>query len=235
MSCDFGSPAPSKSPPLIPATTGQSKAVSPSPTASSPLTGTPATKTAPTFAGSIAGVDPKRLVYSWHVGCPVAVGDLRLLTITYWGFDSQVHTGELVVHEDQAPKVLVAMRRLFEARFPIERMELVDNYGGDDDRSGEANNTSAFNCREVKDSPGVWSQHALGRAIDINPVQNPYISGSGKISPPSGAAFEDRSRRLPGMIHPKDAVVTAFGSIGWEWGGYWSASKDYQHFSLTGR
>jgi hypothetical protein len=185
--------------------------------------------------GSSASVDPERLVYSWREGCPVPIEHLRLLTLTYWGFDGRVHTGELVIHRDQAPRILSALRRLFEERFPIQRMELVDNYGGDDDRSGEANNTSAFNCREVENSPGVWSQHAFGRAIDINPVQNPYIARSGEISPPSGAAYADRSQRLPGMIHSGDAVVAAFRSIGWEWGGYWSTSKDYQHFSLTGR
>lgn len=195
----------------------------------------PASFTEPEFVGSSSRVDRTRLPYSWREGCPVAVDDLRLLTVTYWGFDGRAHTGELVLHRDQAPKILSAMGRLYEERFPIERMELVDNYGGDDDRSGEANNTSAFNCREVEDSPGIWSQHAFGRAIDINPVQNPFIGRSGEISPPSGVAYVDRSQRRPGMIHSQDAVVAAFRSVGWEWGGHWSTSKDYQHFSSTGR
>jgi hypothetical protein len=157
------------------------------------------------------------------------------LTLSYWGFDGRVHSGELVVHRDQAQNVLTTMSRVFEARFVIERMLLVDVYEADDDRSMEANNTSAFNCREVGGRPGVWSQHAYGRAIDINPVQNPYISGSGKVSPPSGPRFANRSQDSPGMIHARGPVVGAFSSVGWGGGGFWSSSKDYQHFSSTGR
>lgn len=139
------------------------------------------------------------------------------------------------MHKDQAPKIIVVMRKLFDARFPIERIELVDRFDANDDKSMDANNTSAFNCREVEDRPGVWSQHSYGRAIDINPIQNPYVSGSGEVSPAAGAAYADRSKRLPGMIRSKDAVLDAFASIGWRWGGYWSSAKDYQHFSSNGR
>ena len=155
--------------------------------------------------------------------------------MTFWGFDSQVHRGELVVHRDQAQKVLAAMKKIFEARFPVQRMELVDVYDGSDDRSMEANNTSAFNCRSVESRPGVWSQHAYGRAIDINPIQNPFVSSSGEPDPPSGAPYMDRSKDAVGMIHGRGPVVKAFSSVGWQWGGYWSSSKDYQHFSSNGR
>lgn len=163
------------------------------------------------------------------------VEDLRLLTLDHWGFDGAVHTGELVIHRDQAANVLRAMERLFVLKFPIERMELVDNYGGDDNRSMAANNTSAFNCREVQGSPGVWSQHSYGRAVDINPVQNPYLPRSGPAAPPAGAAYTDRSDARPGMILSGGGEVQAFASIGWKWGGDWSGSKDYQHFSSNGR
>jgi hypothetical protein len=165
----------------------------------------------------------------------VRVEDLRLLTVSHWGFDGAVQTGELVVHRDQAANMLRAMERLFALKFPIQRMELVDVYGADDDQSMAANNTSAFNCREVERSPGVWSQHSYGRAVDINPVQNPYLPGSGAADPPAGAAYTDRSDARPGMILSGGGVVQAFASIGWEWGGDWSGSKDYQHFSSNGR
>ncbi len=115
------------------------------------------------------------MAWSWREGCPVPLADLRLLTVDHWGFDGREHTGELVIHEWEAGDVIVAMRRLYDARFPIRRMLLVDAYGGDDDRSMAANNTSAFNCREVTGQPGAWSEHSYGRAIDINPVQNPYV------------------------------------------------------------
>ena len=169
---------------------------------------------------------------SWRPGCPVPLEDLRLLNLDHWGFDGGIHRGELVVHRDQVGPVLHVMGQLYDARFPIERMQLVDVYGGDDERSMAANNTSAFNCRAVSGRPGVWSQHAYGWAVDLNPVQNPYESGV-RVSPPAGAPFANRSTRHPGMVHA--GVVQAFSSVGWGWGGNWASPKDYQHFSATGR
>lgn len=170
---------------------------------------------------------------SWHAGCPVALRDLRLLQVNFWGFDGLVHRGRLVVHEDQAIRVRRVIQLLFEARFPIRRMRLVDAYRADDDRSMAADNTSAFNCRFVAGT-SRWSMHAYGRAIDINPVENPYVSGN-HVSPAEGLKYADRSKRLRGMILPGDAVVRAFASVGWGWGGSWAGrTKDYQHFSSTG-
>jgi hypothetical protein len=185
------------------------------------------------FSGAINPVDPARLTHSWRPGCPVGPDDLRILTVSHWGFDGTVKSGELVVNRRQADNVIAVMRKLFDQRFPIEKIELIDRYQGDDDLSVAANNTSAFNCRSVTGRPGVWSQHSYGWAIDINPVQNPFIS-SGKVTPPSAESYRDRSQNRPGMIHANDSVVKAFSSIGWEWGGYWNNPKDYQHFSLTG-
>lgn len=196
-----------------------------------------AAQPAPGFRGSAQPIDAatrSRMTSSWRPGCPVPIEDLRLLSLDHWGFDGGIHRGELVVHRDHAGRVLAAMRRLFDTRFPIERMQLVDTYGGDDDRSMAANNTSAFNCRPVSGRPGVWSQHSYGWAVDVNPVKNPFVSG-GRVSPPAGAPYADRSARRPGMIHPGDAAVRAFASVGWGWGGSWGSSKDYQHFSATGR
>jgi hypothetical protein len=171
---------------------------------------------------------------SWHPGCPVGFAGLRLLTVGHWGFDGRVHRGRLVVSRDDAAGMLRVMRRLFELRYPIRQMRLVDAYGADDHRSMDADNTSAFNCRFVAGSPGVWSEHAYGRAIDVNPIENPYVTGSGHVSPPAGAPFAQRSRHAKGVIHRGGAVVAAFAAIGWEWGGDWSWPKDYQHFSATG-
>ncbi|MGH2573288.1 MAG: M15 family metallopeptidase [Actinomycetota bacterium] len=187
------------------------------------------------FRGSIRVIDARtraRMV-SWRPGCPVPIRDLRLLTLYHWGFDGTVKRGKLIVHEDVAGDVLSVFRRLFYARFPIRRMRLVDEYDANDDRSMAANNTSAFNCRKIRDS-SRWSEHAYGWAIDINPVQNPYIRGN-EVVPPAGKRYVDRSKRAKGMVHARDVVVRAFEAIGWGWGGYWRSSKDYQHFSLTGR
>ncbi len=137
-----------------------------------------------------------------------------------------------------ARDVVSVFRKLYAARWPIARMRLVDAYRGDDDRSMAANNTSAYNCRSVAGSTS-WSEHAYGTAIDVNPVQNPYVQ-AGSVAPPSGQRYADLDRspgtRLPpGVVQAGDAVVRAFAAIGWEWGGRWTTSKDYQHFSLTGR
>jgi D-alanyl-D-alanine carboxypeptidase len=191
----------------------------------------------PRFRGEIVrGGDAvrSRVRYSWRQGCPVGPGELRLLRADYWGFDRRVHQGELIVHRDHARRILVVLGKLFKARYPIQRLRLVDAYRADDDRSMAANNTSGFNCRRVSGSSS-WSEHAFGRAIDLNPLRNPYVTRGGRVSPPAGRPFASRAGRAAGMIHANDLVVRAFAAAGWRWGGYWSGSKDYQHFSSTGR
>lgn len=170
---------------------------------------------------------------SWHKGCPVSISDLRLVSVSFWGFDGRAHQGELILHKDHAVSVVTALRTLYEERFPIRRMQLVEAYGSSDDRSMAADNTSAFNCRGVPGS-GSWSEHAYGRAIDINPLENPEIR-NGVVSPPDGRKYVNRNKRAKGMIHAGDATVRAFEAVGWEWGGYWHSLKDYQHFSWNGQ
>jgi hypothetical protein len=195
------------------------------------------TQAAPRFRGSVVtGRDAvrNRVRWSWRRGCPVGPVELRLLRADYWGVDKRVHRGELIVHRDHARRVLVVLEKLFKAGYPIERLELVDAYRADDDRSMAANNTSGFNCRRVSGSSS-WSEHAYGRAIDLNPLRNPYVTRGGRVSPPAGRPYANRARRAAGMIHANDLVVRAFAAAGWRWGGYWSGSRDYQHFSSTGR
>jgi hypothetical protein len=192
---------------------------------------------APRFRGHVvAGRDAvrSRVRYSWRRGCPVGPMELRLLRVDHWGLDGRVHRGELIVHRDHARRILAVLGKLFKARYPIEKLRLVDAYRASDDRSMAANNTSAFNCRKVSGS-SRWSEHAFGRAIDVNPLRNPYVTRGGRVSPPAGRPYANRARRAAGMIHGGDAVVRAFAAAGWRWGGYWSGSKDYQHFSSTGR
>jgi D-alanyl-D-alanine carboxypeptidase len=185
------------------------------------------------FTATIGTVTAADLYASWRPGCPVHFTKLRAIDVRHFGNDGAVHTGRLIVAADLAPGMVAIFRDLYNARFPIQRMEPVDVYGGDDNRSIKANNTSAFNCRAVTGGTG-WSEHAYGRAIDVNPFVNPYVKG-GTVLPPEAAPYTDRSRTDPGMIHPSDAVVDAFAARGWSWGGYWSSLKDYQHFSTTGR
>ena len=189
------------------------------------------------FRGEIVRIGPdlrERMVgSSWHRGCPVPLSDLRLLKLRFRDFRGETRAGRLVVHKSAAPRMVKVFRRFYEVRFPIRRMRLVDAYGADDRRSMNADNTSAFNCREVAGSPGVWSRHAYGRAIDVNPVENPYVSG-GHVSPAKGRPFAARKPIRKGMIPPRGHVVRAFASVGWKWGGNWYGTKDFQHFSASG-
>ena len=173
-----------------------------------------------------------RLRYTWHPGCPQPLSGLALIHMTYWGFDQRAHTGELIVNAAVTRKLIRVFRVLYRARYPIRKMVLPDVYKGSDPRSTNANNTSAFNCRLV-DGTNVWSMHAYGLAVDINPCENVYIDG-GFIDPPRCKANADRSRRVPGLIHEGDVVTRAFDAIGWGWGGRWVTPKDYQHFSSNG-
>ena len=185
------------------------------------------------FRATVSPVTALRLGSSHRADCPTAVADLRLLRVTHLGFDGQARTGELVVHRAQAAQVVEVFRRLYAARFPVHRMVTVDRYGGNDDASMAANNTSAYNCRTTTGGSS-WSEHAYGTALDINPVQNPYVRGT-TVEPEAGRAYLDRSDVRPGMVTAGDVVVRAFAAAGWSWGGDFRTLKDYQHFSLSGR
>lgn len=210
-------------------TTTTDRASTTSSTLASTTTGAPAVE----FQSAISAVTADDLHASWRAGCPLGIDELSAVDVSFWGYDGLVRTGRLIVATDLAEEMVAIMHELFEARFPIERMEPVDVYGGDDNQSMAANNTSAFNCRQVTGG-SAWSEHSYGRAIDINPLVNPYVMGSTAL-PPEGAAYADREQDAPGMIHAGDVVVDAFAARGWEWGGYWTSPKDYQHFSTTGR
>jgi D-alanyl-D-alanine carboxypeptidase len=189
---------------------------------------------APPFMHTVARVTPAQLPYSWHPGCPVAPAQLRRLRVAYWGFDGRAHTGTLVVNADAVSELVHVFARLYAARFPIRRMRPIDAYRARDERSLEADNTAAFNCRyAVASGPRRWSVHAFGRAIDVNPVENPYLEG-GRVHPRNGRGFLDRARLRPGMAVRGGFLVRAFAGVGWAWGGRWAGSPDYQHFSATG-
>jgi hypothetical protein len=186
------------------------------------------------FHGTIQPVPPPlraELVGAgmWHAGCPVTFARLRLLNVGYWGFDRRVHQGRLVVNASAAAPLRTIFRRLYALRFPVRRMNPV-NLNGDD--------TASFECRNAAPSPcpgssatGHWSEHAYGEAVDLDPQENPY-TGCGRTRDPSSVPYLNRSRVRPGMV--TGGVVAAFRSIGWGWGGSWSGTKDYMHFSANG-
>ncbi len=166
---------------------------------------------------------------SWRKGCPVGLDQLRLLSVPYWGPDGKTHRGRLIVAASLADELLQIFQELFAASFVIEKLELASAFLGSDERLMEANVTSAFNCRLATGSKGKYSAHSYGSAIDINPRWNPYLK-RGRVLPPSGKEYLDRSAARPGLIREGDAVVRAFVSRGWRWGGRFRSLKDYQHF-----
>jgi hypothetical protein len=176
----------------------------------------------------------------WRPGCPVQLWNLRLLTVSHWGFDGDVHSGQLIVRYDVAAPLAKVFRRLYELRFPIRHMRLEDMYGPTSSQPPDGDISGAFHCRESVPSPctggsasGHWSNHAYGYAIDLNPVENPYV-GCGRTRDPRTEPYIDRSRLRRGMVTPQ--VVAAFRAIGWGWGGSWTGdTKDYMHFSINGR
>ena len=187
---------------------------------------------APPFAATVSRVTRADLGASWHAGCPVAPGRLRRVRLTYWGFDGKAHTGALFVNTHTVPDVKRIFARMYAGRFQIRRMRTIDAYAGSDDRSMAADNTSAFNCRyAVAPGPPRWSAHAYGRAIDVNPVENPYLERR-RVLPPAGRAFLDRTDARRGMALAGGLVVRSFEAAGWKWGGRWAGSPDYQHFEV---
>jgi hypothetical protein len=176
---------------------------------------------------------------SWQPGCPVPLSDLRLLTVTHWGFDGRPHIGQLVVNRQYATQLETVFRKLYTLRFPIRHMRIDDMYGPRRAQPADRDVTGSFRCRKAVPSPcnpgavTSWSNHAYGLAIDVNPVENPYV-GCGMTRDPTSLRNVDRSPLRKGMVTP--AVVRAFRSIGWGWGGDWTGdTKDYMHFSVNGR
>jgi D-alanyl-D-alanine carboxypeptidase len=194
--------------------------------------------TVPTFRSSISELSAAQRARmtgtSWRRGCPVALRDLRTLTVSYWGFDGRAYTGRLIVNETAARPLRFVFKTLYGARFPIRRMRPIDAYGGSDYRSIEADNTSAFNCRRATGSSS-WSQHAYGLAVDVDPIENPYVE-SGRVYHDASRSYVRRTPVRPGMAVTGGTLVEAFRAVGWGWGGDWAGSvKDYQHFSSSGR
>ncbi len=201
------------------------------------VTPAPAAKKTDGFKAEVSRIPPdvkERMIgNSWHKGCPVPLRHLRFIRVSYNGFDGEAHMGRLIVHKDAVKAMLEALRAMYRNDFKIRKMWLADRYDSDDRRMIRADNTSAFNCRFVSGTTR-WSQHAYGRAIDINPVENPYVSSDGSVRPRKGKPYKDRSRHRKGMIHTGGKTVRAFERQGWGWGGYWSSAKDYMHFSASG-
>jgi hypothetical protein len=162
---------------------------------------------------------------SWKQNDFLPLEDLRYLKLLHLDFEGNTQTGEMIVHHSLAQEMTDIFLELYQSKYPIHRISLIEEFDCDDMASMEANNTSCFNMRKISGTES-WSHHSYGRAVDINPLQNPYVTASGVW--PSGEYLE-RSEARPGMITEGDICFQAFVSRGWTWGGYWS-NPDYQHF-----
>ena len=176
----------------------------------------------------------------WQRGCPVGLGDLRVLSVQHFGWDRKPRRGELVVNARVAHQLRHVFRRLYDLRFPIRHLSFADAYGPRRERPRDGDVSGSFECRQAVPSPcsggsgtGTWSNHAFGLPIDLNPRENPYV-GCGQSYDPDAIRFRDRRPHRKGMVGRH--VVRAFASIGWGWGGAWAGrTKDYIHFSHNGR
>ena len=170
---------------------------------------------------------------SYPQGCEVPRSDLLYLELSYVDFEGHEHLGQMVCNRHIADDLLYIFRRLYEARYPIASMRLIDDYGADDARSMAANNTSCFCYRRVAGSTAL-SKHSRGMAVDVNPLYNPCVYvRSGRVLPPEGRAYahgRDRRKDIPGKIDATDLCYRLFVSRGFRWGGAWRSLKDYQHF-----
>jgi hypothetical protein len=187
------------------------------------------------FAAKVRSPAPRRVIErsSWQQGCPVAPTDLAWVRLTFWGFDAQRHTGELLVHRTVADDIVGAFRTLYRTRFPQEQVVIVRSYDPDAPPTGDGNGTGSFVCRPSTGA-SYFSQHAYGLAIDVNTFQNPYVKGD-VVLPELASSYLRRDEIRPGMIVAAGPVIEAFARIGWEWGGHWNESLDFQHFSQNGR
>jgi len=175
---------------------------------------------------------------SWHKGCPVAPSDLRYIRLTHKNFYRSERIGEIIVHKDVADEVVEIFRELYDIGYPIRQMRLVSDFKGSDWRSIEADNTSAFNCRNVSIGRKKWSKHAYGLAVDINPIENPFVNKRGHIAHQASYHFKKRKHKSNtfsdrAMLLKHDKAVKIFEAHGWKWGGDFSPYKDYQHFAKT--
>ncbi|HWG93859.1 MAG TPA: M15 family metallopeptidase [Mycobacteriales bacterium] len=187
------------------------------------------------FAATVDAVPPDvraRMGATWSEDCPVALEDLRYLTVSFVGFDDRPHTGELVVAASVADDVVEVFRQLFEARFPVEEMRLPTTADLEAAPTGDGNNTAGYVCRRARGQTR-WSAHALGLAVDVNPFHNPLVKRD-LVLPELAGAYADRTDVRPGMHVAGGPAVRAFRSVGWTWGGDWRSSKDWMHFSATG-
>ncbi len=184
---------------------------------------------APTFSYSSIPkeVKEKMIGFSMPEDIPINFDELSYLTLSYYDFDGNTHVGEMIVNKEVASEVVDIFKEIYEKKYPIDKIKLIDEYNAVDELSMNDNNSSSFCYRTIKNT-NIVSNHGKGLAVDINPIQNPHVVGD-NISPENGSNFKDRTNIKQGMIIEGDDLYNAFIKRGWTWGGHWK-NPDYQHF-----
>lgn len=173
-------------------------------------------------------VQQRMIGKSMPANIPISFNELRYLQFPYYDFEGNIQIGEMVCNKAIAEDLIDIFRILFHFEYPFQSIRLVDDFDGDDEASMRANNTSCFNYRNIPGS-SLLSKHALGRAIDINPLQNPWVRGS-RTYPATATPYRDRTQDFPHKIDKQDLCYRVFKWKGFVWGGEWKTAKDYQHF-----
>ncbi len=171
---------------------------------------------------------------SYKDNCTLGLDELRYIHVLHWNLNGIECEGELVCNAKIADKLILIFMELYQAGYQIEKIRLVDEYDADDERSMADNNSSCFNFRFISHT-NIVSKHGAGLAVDINPLYNPYVktvNGRMNIEPASAACYVDRSKDFPCKIDHNDLAYKVFTKYGFEWGGDWTASKDWQHFEI---
>jgi hypothetical protein len=194
--------------------------------------GLPSRAAAPQFEATVRPVPQevraKMQGTSWHSGCPIGLDDLAYLRLTYWGFDGSPHPGILVVHRKLASETVEIFRELFKTRFAIGGMQPYEDFAVG--KYAENDDTVGFYCRPDQGDPTRLGLHSYGYAIDINPVQNPYLDAKEGWWPVGSEANSDRNREAPGLITTRSRAFEVFTLHGWVWGGLFRGNPDYMHF-----
>lgn len=169
---------------------------------------------------------------SFKKECTIPRTELRHLRVLHYDLEGKIRLGEMVCNKAITKELAEIFRTLYDARYPIERMVLIDDYDADDERSMAANNSSAFNFRFVSGTTSL-SKHSTGMAVDINPLYNPYVrtrNGRTLVEPQGACPYADRTKDFPCKIDTTDLCYKEFVKRGFVWGGSWKSMKDYQHF-----
>lgn len=175
-------------------------------------------------------IDFKRILFA-ALACPLSSQQLAHIQVPYWGFDHKAHTGILVVNKNIQLQVEQIFHEIYKAKFPIKKITPLENYGNNEEKAMEDNDTYAYHCKTMTSNPHKFSWHAYGMAIDVNPLLNPYVDHT-QVLPKNSQRYVKRKPLHPGMISQEGSITKIFLAHGWKWGGNWKSPIDYQHFEI---